>query len=406
MIKFDFETYRKNIISDDEIRSYDNKLATLNSYFDKHKNLMGWFDVNSLKNSNLIEDINETSKYIKRNCDVFLVVGIGGSYLGSLSVIEALVPYFYNDVNKPEIHFMGTSLSSEYINDLKELIINKDIIVNFISKSGSTFETIITYNLVMEMMSSKYEKEELSKRIIITTEDSENKLFNDAKENNYKLFNIPEDIGGRYSVCTSAGLLPIAVSGININELIDGSIDSMKSMDNQIKYAVIRDIMRKKGKNVEVFVVYEPKLYAFTEWIKQLYAESLGKNEGGILPIGMINTRDLHSLGQYIQEGSRILFETVINIESSSKDIYIKEYEKGLNDINNIASSSTSISHYKVNVLNNIINLDALNTYNIGYLLQFFMVSCVVSAHLQDVNAFDQEGVSEYKNVMNQQLIR
>lgn len=404
MVKFDFNTYTNKFITEKEITEYDGKMSELKLYLNNHKNMMGWYNLDELENKKLIRDINETAKYIRDTCDVFLIVGIGGSYLGALSVIESLNPYFYNEFKKPQIYFVGTSLSSEYLEDLKELIKEKNIIVNFISKSGTTLEIAVAYKLIMDLMKEKYKEAALKDRVIITTGDSNSTLLDESLEYGYKLFNIPNNIGGRFSVLSTVGLLPIAVSGINISELFSGARDSQKDINNQIRYAVIRDIMSKKGKLVEAFVVYEPKLYALTEWLKQLYAESLGKEEKGILPIGIINTRDLHSLGQYIQEGSRILFETVININNNTKNIYVKEYNKTLNEMNNIASISSSIAHSNSGVLNNIIDVDKLDAYNVGYLLQFFMISCTISGFLSDVNAFDQNGVEEYKKIMKEKL--
>ncbi len=396
MISFDFKTYSD--ITDEEIATYDPKIKELSNYFKTHQNMMGWAYPKNLKKQELIDEIKKTSLQIKNNCDAFLVVGIGGSYLGSLAVIESLSPYFYNEQKKPEIYFLGTSLSSEYLIELKELIKNKDIIVNYISKSGTTFETRVVFDLILDIMKEKYSSEELKERIILTGGNGK------ANAEGYKTFDIPNDIGGRYSVFTPVGLLPIAVAGINIEELLDGAIESQKTVNNQIKYAIIRDILYKKGTMVEAFVAYEPKLDALTEWLKQLYSESLGKDGKGTLPIGIINTRDLHSMGQFIQDGSHILFETVINILEVEKDIEVDEYKKSLNEINNIASKATSIAHFKDGVINNIINVDKLTTFNLGYILQFFMISCAVNGHLSDVDAFNQEGVEKYKETMKKIL--
>ena len=400
MITFDFKTYRNNIINDAEIVVYEAKLKGISSYFEAHQNMMGWAKLKQLTNLELISDIVKTSSYIRNNCDVFLVVGIGGSYLGSLAVIEALNPYFYNNTRRPEIYYVGNSLSSEYIIELKELIKSKNIIVNYISKSGKTFETDLAYKLIFELMQEKYTIEEIKTRIIFTTGEVK------AVGEGYKNFEIPANVGGRFSVFTPVGLLPIAVAGINIEDLLRGAIDSQKTTSYQMRYAIIRDIMSNKEKQVEAFVAYEPKLTAFIEWLKQLYAESLGKDEKGLLPIGVINTRDLHSVGQYFQAGSKILFETVFNVTEVKKDIMIDRYQKSLNEINNIASTATSMAHYKVNVLNNIINLDKLDAYNMGYLLQFFMISCAISGYLEGVNAFNQDGVEEYKKIMRDLIDR
>jgi glucose-6-phosphate isomerase len=396
MIKFDFQTYRENIITDSEINKYDHKLKGVAKYFSNYQRVMGWAQPRKLKDSVVIADINKTASYIRKNCDVFIVIGIGGSYIGSKAVIEALKPYFYNNKMIPEIHYLGNSLSSEYLLSVLNIIKNKNVIINYISKSGTTFETDITYNLVMQVMKKKYNEEELKARIIFTTGNKE------IIEDGYKVFEVPENIGGRYSVFTPAGLLPIAVSGLNIEELLDGAIDSQKSATQEIKYAVIRDIMQKREKHVEAFVAYEPKLAPFIEWLKQLYAESLGKKKKGLLPIGLINTTDLHSMGQFIQEGSPILFETVFNIKETKASINVMGTT--LNEINNLASKATSLAHHMAGVLNVVIDIDELDEYHMGYLMQYFMLSCAISGYLNDVNAFNQPGVEEYKRVMKELL--
>jgi glucose-6-phosphate isomerase len=366
--------------------------------------MTGWYDIDNLFNSELVADIKNTAAFIRNKCDAFVVIGIGGSYLGSLAVIEALKPYFYNQINSPQIYFLGTSLSSEYYHDLINIIKNKNVIVNVISKSGNTLETDIAYQLIMDFMKKKYSEEELIKRVIITTDKKNGNLRLEANNKGYKSFIIPDNIGGRYSVFSPVGLLPMAVANIDIEAIYDGVKEANGNIENQIRYAIIRHLMYKKNKFIEDFVVYEPKLYAFTEWLKQLYAESLGKVGRGILPISLVNTRDLHSMGQFIQDGNKILFETVINVENSGVEVRIDKYNMPLSEINNIASKSTSKAHYNGNVLNNIITLDSLNERNIGYLLQFFMISCAISGLLEGVNPFNQDGVEEYKKIIKEML--
>ncbi|HHT37879.1 MAG TPA: glucose-6-phosphate isomerase [Mollicutes bacterium] len=403
MIKFDFKTYTNDLLSDEILRGYEKKLSNLDNFLNTNPN-MAWNEVDNLFDETIISDIDATAQYIKNNCDVFLVLGIGGSFLGSKAVIDALNPYFYNETKNPKIYFAGNHLSSDYYHDLLELVKDKNVIVNVISKSGTTLETSIGYDLIMTFMKSKYNDEELKKRIIITTDKEHGTLRQEVINNGYKSFAIPSDIGGRFSVFTPVGLLPIAVSGINIKRLYDGAKKATENIDNQIKYAIIRAEMYKKGKTAEAFVVYEPKLYSFAEWLKQLYAESLGKGEKGILPISFVNTKDLHSSGQFVQEGNKILFETVINVLISNNNIYISKYNKTLTDINNIASTGTSIAHKKGNVLNNVISIESLNEESIGFLLQFFMISCVINGYLEDINPFGQNGVEEYKKAIKELL--
>ncbi|HHX16643.1 MAG TPA: glucose-6-phosphate isomerase [Mollicutes bacterium] len=403
MINFDFKTYTNNLLTDEVLEDYKKKLSNLDNFLNTHPN-MAFNNLDNLFNEDLVNDIKSTAEYIKTNCDVFLIIGIGGSYLGSKAVIEALSPYFYNESKTPKIYFVGTNLSSEYYNDLLELIKDKDIILNVISKSGTTLEINIAYNLITSFMKQKYTDDELSKRIIITTDQEKGFLREEVVSRGYKSFVIPSDIGGRYSVFTPVGLLPIAVAGFDIKSLYKGALKSNENLDDKIKYAIIRKLMSEQGKTNESFVVYEPKLYWFTEWLKQLYGESLGKEGKGMMPISCVNTKDLHSLGQFVQEGNNILFETVINVLKSKGDIFIPEYNKTLNEINNIASTSTSIAHKKANVINNIITVEQIDEESIGYLLQFFMISCVISAYLDEVNPFDQNGVEEYKKVIRELL--
>jgi glucose-6-phosphate isomerase len=396
MITFDYQTYRDNIITDKQISDYDLKIKDLTKYFEQYQHAMGWAQPRKLKDSNIVSDVIKTANYIRNNCDAFIVIGIGGSYLGSKAVIEALQPYFYNNKNKPEIYYVGNSLSSEYLLSVLNIIKNKNVIINYISKSGNTFETDTIYKLIMQMMNKKYSEDELKARIIFTTGNKDN------IEDGYKVFEIPNNIGGRYSVFTPAGLLPIAVSGLNIEELFEGAIDSQKSASMEVKYAVIRDILYRQGKSVEAFVAYEPKLLSFIEWLKQLYAESLGKDKKGMLPIGLINTTDLHSLGQFIQEGTPLLFETVFNVKETKATINL--LGNNLNEINNVASKATSIAHNMAGIVNNVIDIDTLDEYHIGYLMQYFMLSCAISGFLDNVNAFNQPGVEEYKRIMKELL--
>lgn len=403
MIKFDFNTYVKDFINEDQIEEHQISTPDIKEYLNNNE-MTGWYQLDKLFDKSLINDINQTATYIKNNCDVFLVIGIGGSYLGAVAGIEALNPYFYNNKIHPHIYFVGNNLSSDYYRDLIEKIKDSDIIINVISKSGSTLETQIAYNLIMDLMKSKYNDQELTERIIITTDEKAGLLREEVNKYGYKAFVLPNDVGGRYSVFTPVGLLPMAVSNIDIEQLYIGASKANNNLDNQIRYAVIRRLLYNQGKTIEGYVVYEPKLYNFSEWLKQLYGESLGKKEQGILPVSFINTRDLHSLGQFIQQGNKILFETVINVKNSDHDIKMDQYNKTLNEINNIASKATSIAHYNGNVLNNIIDIECLNAEILGYLFQFFMMSCAISGYIEKVNPFDQEGVEEYKKIMRELL--
>lgn len=380
------------------------KKQELKAYLNKAKPLQGWYDLETLFNNDLITKIETTATTIKANCEVFLVIGIGGSYLGALSVIEALNPYFYNQSKQPEIYFLGNNLSSDYYVDLINVIKDKEIIVNVISKSGSTLEVIKAYEIILKLMQTKYTATALKKRIIITTGTHQGQLRKEVEKEGYQSFVIPEQVGGRYSVFTPAGLLPIAVAGFNIRELGVGAKQANLNIELPIRYAVNRDLMFKRGKLVEAYTVYEPKLKALTEWLKQLYGESLGKGGTGILPISLINTRDLHSFEQYMQQGNKILFETIIRIKEPKQEMLIPEQDITLNYLNQVALTATLKGHQQQLIPQHVFTLTTLTERNLGYLLQFFMISCALSGCLRGINPFDQPGVEVYKAIMRETL--
>ena len=313
-MKFDYETYMKKINYEKytkEIEGIKDNLIT--------DSMTDWYNIEKCITKEELKEIKKTAEFIRKNCDVFLVIGIGGSFLGAKSVIEALTNYF--EKTKPEIIFVGTSLSSDYLYELHNYIKDKEVIINLISKSGSTLEPNLAFEYLMDKIEKKYSKEELSKRVVITTDRYESKLIDLASEKGYRTFNVPNQIGGRYSILTPVGLLPIAVAGIDIDKILNGARKCDK--DEAIKYAIIRNELYSQGYYIESFTIYEEKMIYFTEWLKQLFAETQGKDNKGILPISVLNTRELHSLGQYIQEGRRNLFETVIRIEKPGSDISI-----------------------------------------------------------------------------------
>lgn len=390
---FDFETYMKKITFD----KYNQKL---NEIFNKLENdkMNGWNNIPEYIDEKEINEIIKTSKLIRKKCDVFIVIGIGGSFLGSKMAISALSNYF--DKKDCEILFVGSSLSSDYLTDVIEYINDKDVCINLISKSGSTLEPTLAFNSIIEIMRKKYD--DFSDRIFITTDKKRSPLIKLAKEKNYKVFNIPENIGGRYSVLTSVGLLPISVAGFDIKLLLKGAIEGKKERENAIKYALIRHELYLSGKNIESFTFYDEKLLDFGEWLKQLFSESHGKNGKGIFPICTLNTRDLHSSGQFFQEGNKIIFETVFNIQSKYKINTI--YNKTLNEINNIAVKAVAKAHFENEVYTNLILLNKLTEYELGYLIYFFEFAAAIGGYLLDVNPFDQPGVNKYKNLINEGL--
>lgn len=391
MIKVDFKTYMKELSKE----GYSDKIINIKDKLKNSNYMNEWFNIKP--DYELFQKIKNMSNYITSNCDVFIVIGIGGSFLGAKAVIEALTPYF--NKNKPEIIFAGTSLSGSYLEELGKYIEDKNVIINVISKSGNTLEPSLSFEYLYDLMKLKYK--DYQKRIIITTDKNDGMLRELANKENFYTFDIPSNIGGRYSLFTPAGLLPIAVAGIDIEELIKGAVEC--NIDDAFNYAIIRDLLYKNGKTVESFTIYEPKLSFFIEWLKQLFCETQGKEQKGLLAIGTLNTRDLHSLGQFFQEGNPILFETVINVEKGST-LVSKKYNKTFDEINSIVVKSVAEAHKKSTMYSNIISIDTLNAYNIGYLSFFFMVAASTGGYLLGVNPFDQPGVNAYKDLVNEKL--
>jgi len=348
-----------------------------------------------------------------------LVIGIGGSYLGARAVIESLHSSMYlADESKPKIVFVGNNLSANYINDVINMIEGKDFSINVISKSGTTTEPAIAFRIFREIIEGKYGIEEARKRIYVTTDSKKGALKTLADSEGYESFVIPDDVGGRFSVLTPVGLLPIAASGINIDELMDGAIvaedkysDKLLEYNECYQYAVVRNLNYDNGKSIEILESYEPRMHYFIEWWKQLFGESEGKDNKGLFPTGAEFTTDLHSLGQYIQEGRRLMFETVLNFENSETDIIINSDEDNLDNLNYLAGRKLSYVNHKAmegtikahvdgGVPNILINIKELNAKNIGELIYFFEKACAMSAELLEVNPFNQPGVEKYKNNM------
>ena len=390
MLKFDFNTF----MHIDGENDYNYKIHDIREKLEKKESMLDWYDVDTTISKSEFDKIVKVSNYVRKNADVFLVIGIGGSYLGSKAIIDMFKPYFKKD--DVEIIFAGFSLSSTYLKELLDYIKDKEVIVNVISKSGTTLEPNITFNAVYGIMKKKYSKTQLQKRIIITTDKKKGKLRELVNKEKFISFKVPDNIGGRFSVFTAVGLLPIAVSNINIMRLLEGVRRGKKNIDKCFIYAIIRDILYKKGRKIESFTVYEPKLYYFTEWIKQLFGETQGKNNLGLFPVSVVNSRDLHSLGQYYQQGDPIIFETVINVVNN-KDI--KVTNKSLNKINNIATIKVAEAHAP-HTPSNIICMDHLNEENVGELMYFFMVSASIGAYLLGVDPFNQPGVEDYKKLL------
>ena len=361
--------------------------------------------------------IVKAAEKIKNDSEVLVVIGIGGSYLGALAVIEVLKKYFSTEKSL-EIIFVGHTLSSTYTNQLLEYVKDKEFSINVISKSGTTTEPAIAFRLFKDLLTKKY-GEKASERIYATTDKSKGALRTLANNQGYETFIVPDDVGGRYSWFTAVGLLPIACSGVDINVLMEGANDAMNDCyeldynnNTALKYANVRNLMDKElGKAIEIQVAYEPKLRYISEWWKQLYGESEGKDLKGIYPSSLVYSTDLHSLGQYVQEGQRTMFETILNVVSPEENIVLTTEEsnldglnylagKTLDDVNKCAMKGTILAHVDGNVPNIVLDLPKIDAYHIGYLLYFFMFSCGVSCYLTGVNPFNQPGVESYKRNM------
>ena len=367
--------------------------------------------------------IKKAAAKIQSDSDVLLVIGIGGSYLGARAAIEFLTHSFYNVLDKgtrktPQIFFVGNSISSKYIKDLQDVVRDKDFSINIISKSGTTTEPAIAFRVFKEMLIEKYGKEEANKRIYATTDKAKGALKNLANQEGYESFVVPDDVGGRFSVLTAVGLLPIAVSGADIDKLMEGAASGRKKAletpyeeNPALLYASIRNILLRKGKHVEIVANYEPSLHYVSEWWKQLFGESEGKDQKGIFPAAVDLTTDLHSMGQFIQDGARIMFETVINVEESPEEVVLKEEEidtdgmnylagKNVDFVNKSAMNGTILAHTDGQVPNLKVNVPEQNEFYLGELFYFFEFACGISGYLLGVNPFNQPGVESYKRNM------
>lgn len=349
-------------------------------------------------NSDEIEKIISVSKEVKKHSKCLVVIGIGGSFLGSYAVKEMLGRYF--NKNEFPVIYVGTTLSSKYMKELLDYLRDIDFTVNVISKSGTTMETTITYKLIRKLMEEKYDASELAKRIIITTDSCKGSLRDEVNKMGYTSFSIPDDIGGRYSIMTPAHLFPLAFN-VDIYKFIDGYYSGEKYRAEAYRYAVVRNCLFAKGKVVENFVVYEENMYYFTEWLKQLFGESEGKEGKGILPVSTVHTRDLHSLGQFIQEGNKIIFETFIKVIDSDKVMY---EGKDLHEINNIVLDSVRKAHYLGGVASVQIGIDIADEMTVGQLMYFFMLTAAFSGFLFNIDPFNQPGVEVYKKEVRENL--
>ena len=414
-------------VEEKQIQEYAEQVKKIHDELHKKANdeneFLGWLELPTNYDKEEFARIKKSAQKIRQDSDVLISIGIGGSYLGARAVIESLTNTFNSIISKekrkaPQVLYVGNNMSPNYINDLIEYVSDKDISINVISKSGTTTEPAIAFRIFRELIENKYGLEEARKRIYVTTDKEKGALKKLADEEGYETFVIPDNVGGRYSVLTAVGLLPIAVAGIDIDKLMQGAKSAQeKYMDDSVKYnecykyATLRNILYKQDKTIEILVSYEPKMQYITEWWKQLYGESEGKDKKGIFPAGVQFTTDLHSLGQYIQDGRRNLFETVVSIEKPEIDLTIKLDEDNLDGLNYLAGKTidyvnkkameaTIEAHVTGGVPNAVITLDELNEFTIGELIYFFEKACAMSGKILGVNPFNQPGVEEYKKNM------
>ena len=419
-IKLDF---KESKVKMEEILEHADVVEEINQeLLDKSEDeseFLGWLKLPTEYDKKEFERIKKCAQKIRKDSDILLVIGIGGSYLGARAVIEALHSSFSQmKDDKPHIIFVGNNLSPDYINDVIEVLEGKDFSINVISKSGTTTEPAIAFRIFREILEGKYGIKEARKRIYVTTDKKKGALKQLSEAEGYESFVIPDDVGGRFSVLTAVGLLPIAASGLDIDKIMEGArfamdkySDSSLEYNQCYQYAVARNLLYERDKSVEMLVSYNPRMHYFIEWWKQLFGESEGKDGKGLFPAGAEFTTDLHSLGQYIQEGRKILFETVLDIEKSNTDITINMdednldnlnylYGKKLSYVNKMAMQGTIKAHSEGEVPNIIVHIDELNEETVGQLIYFFEKACAMSAELLEVNPFNQPGVEKYKTNM------
>lgn len=419
MIRLDLK-YLKNFVSDSDVEFFEEKLKNAHEILHNPGDLSngkGWLELPEKISEKDILKIENAALDIKSKCDVFIVIGIGGSYLGAKAGIEFLKPKYLGFKSSPEVIFAGNTMSSFETSKIIEICKEKDVCLNVISKSGSTLECALTFRILRSILESKYGKDEACKRIYCTTDPNKGLLREMSIKNGYKIFEIPSDVGGRYSVLTAVGLLPLAVAGANIKEILNGAKDAcekykfLNSENECYKYAVLRNALYNKGKSIELMAGYEPWMKCFFEWWRQLFGESEGKLNKGIFPSSVIFSTDLHSMGQFIQEGSKILFETVMTIKNDVQDVVIPHEDENMDNLNYLSGKTmkfindkafegTIAAHVDGGVPNIHIEIDDADEYNLGYIIYFFEKACAVSAYILGVNPFNQPGVEAYKRNM------
>ncbi|MDE5582263.1 MAG: glucose-6-phosphate isomerase [Ruminococcus sp.] len=415
--------YLKDFVNPDELAGIKAQVETaaeaLHSKSGLGNDFLGWVNLPKDYDKEEFERIKKASEKIKSNSDILIVIGIGGSYLGARAVIELLKSPLYNNMKKdtPDIYYVGNSINPNYLNEVIALCKDKDFSVNVISKSGTTTEPALAFRIFKKMVEEKYGKEEAKNRIFATTDRARGTLKSLADTEGYETFVIPDDVGGRFSVLTAVGLLPIAVAGCDIDALMAGARkaqnDFCADFDNNdcYKYSALRNILYRKGKSVEMLVSYDPSFVMMSEWYKQLFGESEGKDNKGIFPSSAVFSTDLHSMGQYIQDGARILFETVVDIKNPKTDLFLEEDAENLDGLNFLTNQNMSVvnrrafegtvlAHTEGGVPNIILELDDTTEESVGYMIYFFEKACAISGYVLGVNPFNQPGVESYKSNM------
>ncbi len=416
------EKYLAGFVSEEEIRKVEKETAeavqTIKNRNGAGNDFLGWIDLPVNYDKAEFEAIKKAAEKIKKSCDVFVVIGIGGSYLGARAAIEYIKSPLYNALAKdtPDIYFAGNTLSGTALDELLSLCDGKDVCVNVISKSGTTTEPAIAFRVMREYLENKYGKDGARERIFATTDKEKGSLKYLADQNGYQCFVVPDDVGGRYSVLTAVGLLPIAVAGCDIDKLMKGAADAREAYNGKTgtdceRYAAIRNCLYRKGKAIEILACYHPFFTMTAEWWKQLYGESEGKDGKGIFPASVIFSTDLHSMGQMIQEGKRNIFETVVDIKSTGAKAAVPGDSENLDglgfiagqtldSVNRKAFQATALAHCDGGVPNIVIEVDGKNEYEFGYLVYFFEMACAISGYTLGVNPFNQPGVESYKKNM------
>lgn len=414
--------YLDGMISDHELEGVKSQITAAHNLIETRSgqgnDFLGWVDLPVDYDKEEFARIKSAAEKIKQKADILIVIGIGGSYLGARAAIELLRSPFYNNMKKdtPDIYYVGNSISPTYLNEVLSICEGKDICVNVISKSGTTTEPALAFRIFKKLVEDKYGKEEAKERIFATTDKARGTLKELSDKEGYETFTIADDIGGRFSVLTAVGLLPIAVAGCDIDKIMQGAAAAREKYSKDdgndcYKYAALRNILYRKGKSVEMLVSYDPSFTMMAEWFKQLYGESEGKDNKGIFPSSATFSTDLHSLGQFIQDGSRVMFETVVDIKNPKQDLFIDEDEQNLDGLNFLSNQNMSIvnrkafegtvlAHTEGGVPNIVIEVDALDEENFGELVYFFEKACAISGYMLGVNPFNQPGVESYKKNM------